>query len=89
MPCAGVGKIQDADRCGFVKEHCKTGETSKGYLLCIPVSVTAFHEPAMLTAPVPAVGSFINYLQVYYCHVEPAGWTARLGFQVPVMPSAV
>lgn len=39
----------------------------------------------MLTAPVPALGSLINYLQVYYCHVEPAGWTAKLGFQVPAM----
>lgn len=24
----------------------------------------------------------MNYLHVYYCHVEPTGWAARFGFQV-------
>ncbi len=32
-----------------------------------------------------AAGSLINYLHVYYCTVEPAGWHAELAFQVSVV----
>jgi hypothetical protein len=82
-PCTGVRHVRDGDKCEFVKQHCQSGTLTRLAAVC--TAVTAGSGPsgyAVLTTRNACAGSLINYLHVYYCHVEPAGWTARLGFQV-------
>ena len=73
--CALVKQQPAADQCRFVQEHCVSGWTFERF-------VTHVLRLKVAESSERSAESLVNYFQLYYCHIKPAGYLATCLLQV-------